>query len=235
MQTVRTLRTGRSEQPRGGKMPIGPRRTRGARRPLGARLTRVALWPGGTGRAVIPAVALGAASAVRTTAILLVAGAILIHVLGGQVTRAILVQIPAMQTVRTLRTGIALGTLRARAPLEAPWTRLAWIPLEPLLTLRAGVARVTLGTLDTLRARATRPGRSRRPLRAQRSDPARRAARPWRPDSTRVTYQPHRTGGAGGPGCASWTRLARGPDRTRGARGTGGTLRPPSKAQLNFP
>ena len=79
----------------------------------------------------------------------------MIHVLGREVTLAIVVQIPAMQTVRTLRTGVALGTLRARAPLGPPRTRIAGIPLGPLLTPRTDIARVALGALDALRTRVT--------------------------------------------------------------------------------
>src|SRR5207237_10733923 len=61
----------------------------------------------------IPRVTLRALPPVRTSAVLDVAGAVLIHVLGGEVTRAVLVQIPAMQTMSALRALVTLGALRA--------------------------------------------------------------------------------------------------------------------------
>src|SRR5207237_7452161 len=62
---------------------------------------------------VTPPVTLRALRAGRTSAVLDVAGAVLIHVLDGEVTRTVLVQIPAMQTMSALRALVTLGALRA--------------------------------------------------------------------------------------------------------------------------
>src|SRR5947209_20067159 len=97
MGTPRTLGPG---------VALGPLRARRTRVTLGTLCTRVALRTLGTGVAGITLRTLGTGvspvavrtpSAVHTSAILHVAGAVLIHVLGGEVSLAILVQIPAVQ------------------------------------------------------------------------------------------------------------------------------------------
>src|SRR3989442_339793 len=122
-----------------------------ALRTRSAGLSRVALRSVCTGLAIIPALT---PVAVRTPAILHVAGAVLIHVLGGQVTLAILVQIPAVQAVRALWaaltlgplcTGIALRALRAHGARGTLGTRLAGVALRPR---RAVIPAVTLGALN---------------------------------------------------------------------------------------
>ena len=93
----------------------------------------------------------------------------MIHVLGGEITLTVLVQVPTVQAMRALRTGVALGSLRARVPREAPRTRIACIPFGPRCTLGADVTRVTLGTGKTLNTRvAHRTLRSHRTCRARR-------------------------------------------------------------------
>src|SRR5438093_484423 len=99
MGTFRALGTGVALGPLRARRTLGTRRTVIALRPLSARLTGFARRPGGTGRAVVAAITLRAASAVHAATILYVAGAVLIHVLGGEVTLAILVDIPAVQAV----------------------------------------------------------------------------------------------------------------------------------------
>jgi len=69
---------------------------------LSARIARVALRPERTGRAVNPAVTFGTPSAVDTSTILRVAGAVLIQVLAVGVALAVVVQIPAVQSLRAL-------------------------------------------------------------------------------------------------------------------------------------
>src|SRR3989442_307272 len=142
---------------------LSPLRARRPRVTLGTLCTRVALRTLGTGVAGITLRTLGTGvapvavrtpGAVHTPAILHVAGAVLIHVLGGEVTRAILVQIPAMQTVRTLRTGVALGasrtgvtlgSLSAGVPVESLNARLTRFALRAECTGRAVIPAVALG------------------------------------------------------------------------------------------
>src|SRR5207253_8512498 len=128
--------------------------------PLPSCRTGIALRTLGT---AIPRVTLRALPPVRTSAVLDVAGAVLIHVLGGEVTRAVLVQIPAMQTMSALRAlvtlgalrdGVAFGTLRAgisRRTLRAGRARVA---LRPLRARCAVVPPVTLGALRAGRTSA---------------------------------------------------------------------------------
>src|SRR5207249_2062177 len=93
--------------------------------------------------AVIPPVASRTLRAGRTSAVLDVAGAVVIHVLDGEVTRAVLVQIPAMQPGSALRALVTLGTLRAGVAFG---------------TLRAGISRRSLRTRIT--RRTLRSGRT---------------------------------------------------------------------------
>src|SRR2546426_11717780 len=95
MGTLRTLGPG---------VALGPLRARRPRVTLGTLCTRVALRTLGTGVAGITPRTLGTGvspvavrtpSAVHTSAILHVAGAVLIHVLGGEVTRAIQIGRPS--------------------------------------------------------------------------------------------------------------------------------------------
>src|SRR5437773_966439 len=114
MGTFRALGTG---------VALGPLRARRSRvtlETLGARVALRSLQPGvagrpvGTVRPVVSPITLRAPRAVRTAAILHVAGAVVIHVLGREVTLAIPVDIPAVQAVTALRTRLSLGTLGAR-------------------------------------------------------------------------------------------------------------------------
>src|SRR5205823_1820266 len=100
MQPVGALWTGVALGASGTGVTLGTQCTGIPLGTLSARLTGFALRPDGTGRAVVAAITLGAAGAVHAAAILYRPGAIEIHVLGGEVTRAILVQIPAMRAVR---------------------------------------------------------------------------------------------------------------------------------------
>src|SRR5947199_9858960 len=124
-----------------------------ALRALGACVTLWRLPSGRTSIALrslgtaIPRVTLRALPPVRASAVLDVAGAVLIHVLGGEVTRAVLVQIPAMQAMSALRTLVTLGALRTGVALG---------------TLRAGVSRGTLRA--GLSRRSLRPRITRRTL-----------------------------------------------------------------------
>src|SRR5881275_702951 len=121
-----------------------------SRRTLRAGRARVALRPLRARCAVIPPVASRTLRAGRTSAVLDVAGAVVIHVLDGEVTRAVLVQIPAMQPGSALRALVTLGTLhagvsrrtlrsvRARVALRPLRARCAVIPPVASRTLRAG-------------------------------------------------------------------------------------------------
>src|SRR5438876_1145398 len=106
--------------------------------PLPSWRTSIALRTLGT---AIPRVTLRALPPVRTSAVLDVAGAVLIHVLGGEVTRAVLVALPAIPAMRALRALGARGTLgalrsrRASLPLRALW---AAIPRVASRALRPG-------------------------------------------------------------------------------------------------
>src|SRR5437867_2796632 len=86
---------------------LRPGRARVALRPLRARC------------AVIPPVASRTLRAGRTSAVLDVAGAVVIHVLDGEVTRAVLVQIPAMQDRNTTRL---ISSHRTIPSAVACWT-----------------------------------------------------------------------------------------------------------------
>src|SRR6059058_6094200 len=217
-----------------------------SRRTLRAGRARVALRPLRARCAVIPPVASRTLRAGRTSAVLDVAGAVVIHVLDGEVTRAVLVQIPAMQpgsarralvTLEALRTGVALGALRTGVAFG---------------TLRAGISRRSLRTRIT--RRTLRSGRtsaiqnralpiSVHILRRQLAPsigvqiPAIDSVRPGitsrtlRSPSPFKTDRPHRAHGTGRPGRTAWTQQARRPHRPHravGARRTGRT-RPPHR------
>src|SRR5438552_4093899 len=222
--TLEALRTGvalgalRSDVRRVGQ---GCGRARAAVRPLRAR------------RAVIPPFPSRTLLAVRTSAVLDVAGAVVIHVLDGEVTRAVLVQIPAMQpgsarralvTLEALRTGVALGALRTGVAFG---------------TLRAGISRRSLRTRIT--RRTLRSGRtsaiqnralpiSVHILRRQLAPsigvqiPAIDSVRPGitsrtlRSPSPFKTDRPHRAHGTRRPG---WTARALRPRRPHRSHGTG--------------
>src|SRR2546428_198591 len=163
LRTLRSLRTRVALQALSARVALQALRAQVPRVTLGTLCTRVALRTLGTGVAGITLRTLGTGvapvavrtpGAVHTPAILHVAGAVLIHVLGGEVTRAILVQIPAMQTVRTLRTGVALGasrtgvtlgSLSAGVPLESLNARLTRFALRAGGTGRAVIPAVALG------------------------------------------------------------------------------------------
>src|SRR5439155_4612233 len=119
---------------------LGPSGARESRRSIGARRPRDAVM------AVRPGIAL------RTRAVVDVAHPIVVHVLGREVARAVLVQVPAVMAIatrvagRTLRAVVTLRTLRSgsavvsRRPSRSRRTR------HPVVT---GVALRTLGTLGT--------------------------------------------------------------------------------------
>src|SRR5436309_3529600 len=128
--------------------------------PLPSWRTGIALRTLGT---AIPRVTLRALPPVRTSAVLDVAGAVLIHVLGGEVTRAVLVQIPAMQTMSALRALVTLAALRPcpysttfRACVSGVTLRPlpAWLARIPLRTLGAAIPPVTPRTLPAGRTSA---------------------------------------------------------------------------------
>ena len=157
----------------------------------------------------------------------------MIHVLDGEVTRAVLVQIPAMQpgsarralvTLEALRTGVALGALRTGVAFG---------------TLRAGISRRSLRTRIT--RRTLRSGRtsaiqnralpiSVHILRRQLAPsigvqiPAIDSVRPGitsrtlRSPSPFKTDRPHRAHGTRRPG---WTARALRPRRPHRSHGTG--------------
>src|SRR5207253_1152304 len=128
--------------------------------PLPSWRTSIALRTLGT---AIPRVTLRALPPVRTSAVLDVAGAVLIHVLGGEVTRAVLVQIPAMQTMSALRALVTLGALRAGDGIGTQGGALARRTLRAgparraprlLRALGAAIPRVTLRALPPVRTSA---------------------------------------------------------------------------------
>src|SRR5437870_4215589 len=152
--TLRPLRTGIA------RVALGPLRAGVTLRTLGTSITRVAL---------------GTLNAGLTLAIQHVAGAVVIHVLGGEVTRAVLVEIPAahagvtlraqsawvpLGALRTLGTGVTLRTLGtaiagiALRTLIALGTRGTGVPLGPLRTRRTGFSGVALGALRAVDALA---------------------------------------------------------------------------------
>src|SRR3989441_3032214 len=255
IQAVRALWT---------RVTVGALRTGGARGTLSTRLARVTLRPERTRRAVIPTVTPGAQSANRTSAILHVAGAVLIHVLGDEVTLAILVQIPAIQAVRALRTGVTTAALGTRVAVGTLDTRLARVTLGPLGTrvtcrtlrthgtlaiqnralaisiciLRGEVAPsigVQIPAVDSFRTRITLHAlRARSTANTPRPHRTRGAGRPGWTAWTLRTHRSHRTRGADRARRTAWTGPTHRSHRTRGARRTGGTLRTP-EADLNVP
>src|SRR5947199_30891 len=102
--------------------------------PLPSWRTGIALRTLGT---AIPRVTLRALPPVRTSAVLDVAGAVLIHVLVGEVTRAVLVHFPALQPFGALPALVILG---------------AFLPDALPVSLRAVGARVTLRARPSWRA-----------------------------------------------------------------------------------
>src|SRR5207249_2998895 len=217
-----------------------------SRRTLRAGRARVALRPLRARCAVIPPVASRTLRAGRTSAVLDVAGAVVIHVLDGEVTRAVLVQIPAMQpgsalralvTLEALRTGVALGALRTGVAFG---------------TLRAGISRRSLRTRIT--RRTLRSGRtsaiqnralpiSVHILRRQLAPsigvqiPAIDSVRPGitsrtlRSPSPFKTDRPHRAHGTRRPG---WTARALRPRPPHRPHRAGGTRRTGPEPDLNF-
>ena len=103
--------------------------------------------------------------ALRTRAVVDVAHPIVVHVLGREVARAVLVQVPAVMPIatrvagRTLRAVVTLRTLRSRSavaprrPIRSRGTRnpvVTRVALESLGTRNAGNALRTLRALRTL-------------------------------------------------------------------------------------
>src|SRR5437879_6231178 len=113
------------------RVALGPLRSRVALRPLGTNVAPITLGTLGTGVSRVTAIA------VRTPAIANVAGTVPIHVFGGQVTLAILVQIPALEAVGTLWTGVALGANGTSVTLGTLSARIARAALGPARTARA--------------------------------------------------------------------------------------------------
>src|SRR5207253_522435 len=151
-----------------------------ARRSLGARR------PGDTVVAVRPRIAL------RTRAVVDVAHPVLVHVLGREVARAVLVQVPA---VMAIATGVAGRTLRAVVTLRTLRSRSAVAPRGPIRsrgTRNPVVTRVALESLGTRIA-----GNALRALRTLRTLGTGRAHRTLRTHRTVRTHRPRPAGGAG--------------------------------------
>jgi len=124
---------------------LGPLRTRVALRPLGTNVAPITLGTLGTDVSRVTAIA------VRTPAIVNVAGTVPIHVFGGQVTLAILVQIPALEAVGTLWTGVALGANGTSVTLGTLRARIARVALRPERTGRAVIPALTFGAARAVR------------------------------------------------------------------------------------
>src|SRR5437899_112568 len=103
----------------------------------------------------------------------------MVHVLRGEVACVVLVQIPAVRAVGTLRAGVTLGALGTGVAFRALRTGVAFRALGTgvaLRALRTGVAFRALGTGVALRA--LRTGSTRVSLRALSTHVALRPLRP---------------------------------------------------------
>ena len=118
---------------------------------LGTRGTGVPLGPLRTRRTGFSGVALGALRAVDTLAIQHAAVTVVIDVLGFEVTLAILVQIPALEAVGTLWTGVALGANGTSVTLGTLRARIARVALRPERTGRAVIPALTFGAARAVR------------------------------------------------------------------------------------